>query len=254
MKFTLSFLSGKLSLMISICLPAYNEEVSITSLINDIIKLKNTFKDIKIYVVDDGSTDKTAEILKRYYPGEVIILSHDKNYGLGIALKTAFFAIKDKLQDDDIVITMDADNTHSPEFILLMVQNIRAGNDVVIASRFCSKSKSMGLSLKRNILSICAYLFLKLFFPVKGVKDYTSGYRAYSGKILKSAFEKYKNNFFTVKGFNIQADILIKLSKINARIKEIPFTLRYDLKCGKSKIKIIRTIGEYLSMVVKNRY
>jgi len=159
---------------------AYNEEKNISCLINEI--RKNFKYEFKILVVDDGSTDNTLFELERIKSNDLIVLKHNKNLGLGCALKTGFLYIFEKLNldDKDNIITMDADNTHPVELANLMVEKIKDGKDIVIASRYQKNSRQLGVPLIRKFLSFLARIILKILFYHPSIKDYTSGYRAYA--------------------------------------------------------------------------
>ena len=154
--------------------------------------------------------------------------------------------------DDDIIIRMDCDDTHEPIFIIDLIKKINEGYDVVIASRFQKGGGQQGVSAYRKFISYGANLFMKLFFPIKGVRDYSCGYRAYSAKIIKKAIKNYGNYFIQLKGlgFTCTLEKLIKLKLINARFSEIPFVLRYDKKQGDSKMITSLTTFGYFSLVL----
>lgn len=240
--------------MIYIILPAYNEEKGLGNLLEKIREIKD---DYQVVLVNDGSTDRTEEIAYSFSKSLPLrILTHKKNRGLGEALKSGLNYIIPRLEDKDIVITLDADNTHPPELIPVMAKKIGQGNQLLIASRFCPGGKEIGLSFFRRLLSRGAGWLLSFFFPYPGVKDYTSGYRAYSGNLLKQATNLYGDKFITEKGFTVMAEILIKLGKLKRDshfISEIPLVLCYDLKKSKSKIKIIRTIVRYFRLIFKHK-
>lgn len=231
---------------------AYNEEGNITQIIKNI---KNYFKyDYKIVIVNDGSTDNTINELSKIKSENIFIISHKKNLGLGAALKTGFLHIIEKLnlQSEDVVITMDADNTHPAELSNFMVERIKEGYDIVIASRYQPTSKQYGVPFYRKFISFIAKIILKIFFPFKNLKDYTSGYRAYSGKIIIKTYEKFKKNFIEEKSFVVQLELLKKSFLFLPKIYEAPLFLRYDRKCGKSKLKIVKNILLYLKFLIKN--
>src|SRR3990172_10580031 len=165
--------------MIHIFLPAYNEERTIGKLIQRLIEFRDeTDLQINVIVVDDGSTDTTKRIIEEFKGNMPIkIITHEKNKGLGGALKTGLLYISSILKDKDILITMDADNTHDPRIIRQMLDKIEEGYDVVIASRYEKGGEEIGVPLLRKILSRGASLVLRILFPIKNVKDYTSGYR-----------------------------------------------------------------------------
>ncbi|MFN3550367.1 MAG: glycosyltransferase family 2 protein [Endomicrobiia bacterium] len=230
---------------------AYNEEKNILSLIKNI---KDSFKyEHKIVVVDDGSTDNTVYELKKFHSGDIFIISHKKNLGLGYALKTGFLYIIENLNlhPKDIIITMDADNTHPAELANSMVEKIIDGYDIIIASRYQPQSKQYKVAFYRKLISFIARIVLRTIFPYKNLKDYTSGYRAYSAKIIKQLYQKFKENFIEEKNFVVQIELLTKLFLFSPKIYEIPFCLRYDRKYGKSKLKIVKNILSYVKFLIK---
>jgi len=240
--------------MIHILLPAYNEERSITLLLDRIKQaLKNFTGNYVVLVVDDGSTDttkKVVEFLSNRLP--VRIISHRSNQGLGAAMDTGLKEIMCTSSAEDIIVTMDADNTHDPALIQEMVNKINLGYDVIIASRYQKGGQEVGLSLRRKFFSKVVNVILKIIFPIIGAKDYTSGYRAYKGARLKEAFSFYNGKLVEEKGFLCMAEILIKLRRlISLRVVEVPLVLRYDLKNTPSKMKVMRTILRYLRMIGK---
>ena len=250
--------------MIFILLPAYNEELNISNLLQNIQNywfsdIKN--ENLKIVIVNDGSTDKTSnkieefkknKINKSYDNFEITKLDHIKNKGLGEALKTGFdFAINNS-GENNILITMDSDNSHPIKNIREMIQKIREDANIVISSRYQKGSKITGVPLARIFLANIASIIFRICFPIKNVKDYTCGFRAYDLNLLKSA---YKNNIniFSEKNFSSQADILLKLRSFNKNIKveELAMDLRYDLKSGKSKMNVIKNIFDTIFLIIK---
>lgn len=241
--------------MIFVTLPAYNEEKTLGPLCRT---LKNVFQEYRInyriLVVNDGSHDDTEEValgLKKIMP--LGLINHKKNMGLNEAIKTGLLQALKEAGPDDIIITMDADNTHTPGLILRMIRMIREGNDVVIASRFLSDSRIRGVSAVRSFISLCGSILFKIFFPIKGVRDYTCGYRAYKVSVLRKAFSYYGNDFINQQGFSVTVDILLKLRNLDIIVTEAPLVLRYDFKYGTSKMKVLRTIKESLVLIAKRR-
>ena len=98
-------------------------------------------------VVDDGSTDGTAEVASAAADSaDLKVIRHERNLGLGAALRTGFGYILPQSSPDDIIVTMDADGTHSPKIIPDMLSVLSEGHDVVIASRFVSGGTVTGVS------------------------------------------------------------------------------------------------------------
>jgi dolichol-phosphate mannosyltransferase len=134
---------------------------------------------------------------------------------------------------------MDADNTHDPSLIPRLIQRIDAGFDVVIASRFRAGALVVGVPSARRFLSQVGGWVYRLLLPIRGVRDYTCGYRAYRAAVLQAAFERWGNSFISEAGFAAMADILLKLRLFEDMLMtEVPFTLRYDRKPGTSKMRI----------------
>ena len=152
-------------------IPAYNEEKSILSVVENIKKVKTNDFMLDYIVVNDGSKDKTREVLIK---NKLNFIDLPCNLGIGGAVQTGYkYAF---YHDYDIAIQFDGDNQHDASFIPDLVTNIKKGNDLVIGSRFVgdlsefksSKLRRMGINLLSGIIKICT-----------GVKiyDVTSGYR-----------------------------------------------------------------------------
>ena len=143
---------------------------------------------------------------------------------------------------------MDTDNSHTIELSYSLAKKIIYGKkDIVIASRYIKNSKIKGLQMSRKFLSSAAAILFKIFYPIKNVKDYTSGFRAFRVIKIKKII-KNNSNFFSETGFSASVDILLKLYPYRNSLNfyELPINLRYDLKKGKSKMKIIKTV--YLNL------
>ncbi len=230
-----------------ILLPVFNEKENILPLVEKIINLPIKSN---IIIVDDGSNDGTKEILEKIKE-KVTIISHGYNKGLGEAIKTGLFHIIKLVDENDIIITMDADNTHNPKLILNISEKINNGYDIVIASRFKTGGKEIGVPLIRRFLSHSASFIFKWLLPIKQVSDYTSGYRGYKTKLIKMMIEKYGEKLIESKGFPINLELLLKSIPFYPKISEIPLVLEYNNKKGKSKIKIIKTIFQYFHLLYK---
>lgn len=240
--------------MITVVLPAYNESKSIGLLLSRIDDLMKKRKiPIRVIVVDDGSRDNTAQNA-RTAMSEAVVISHEVNKGLGEAIKTGLLAALEVSNEEDIIVTMDSDDSHAPALIGKMVDKIDEGCDVVIASRYLPESRVVGVAHYRRILSDGASFLFRSLYPIDGVRDYTCGYRAYRAAILKQAFERWGNDFVNQTGFSVMVDILLKLSRLNIVFAEVPIILRYDRKPGDSKMNVRKTVQQTLTLLIKHRF
>lgn len=240
---------------VRVVLPAFNEAEALGQLIPRIDQaLSESFWDYDILVVDDGSSDDTVEVareLQAHYP--VRIVCHQGNQGLGAAITTCLTRGVEGLGDDDVVVAMDADNTHPPQLMTRMVPMIREGHDIVIASRFQAGGRVVGLAWHREMLSLGARFFMRALLPIKGCRDYTCGYRAYRVGLLKAAIEKNDGRLVHEAGFACMADLLLMLASMGAIVGEVPLLLRYDFKRGASKMRILQTVRRTFRMVLRHR-
>ncbi len=243
-------------MQIVLALPAYNEERGLPHVLENFRRaVGGAGYEIRAVVVDDGSTDGTAAVLEEW--SERLPLSvtrHAVNRGLGETIRDALRLAALTSAPDDIVVTMDADNTHSPDLILEMIPLIREGYDVVIASRYRHGAAVLGLSGFRHLMSFGARVLYQLVFPIRGVRDYTSGFRAYRAAVLAEAFKRYGDALVTERSFASMAEILLKVARTGARIREVPMVLRYDLKGGASKMNVPRTVWKTLGLMARLRF
>ncbi|MFH1378862.1 MAG: glycosyltransferase family 2 protein [bacterium] len=239
--------------MIYILLPAYNEEKNLPLLISRIAEICTSHLDYKIVVVNDGSSDATPDILQNFSAKlPLTVLNHPHNRGLGRAIQTGFNHIVKAADPHDLLITLDADNTHDPETMVSLIDKSKENYDVVIASRYVMKGKQIGVPWFRKLLSKGSGLLFNVFFPNKNVRDYTSGYRLYRISALQKAMAHYGNRFIEEPGFVCMVEILTNMMHLSFTISEVPLILRYDLKAGKSKIKIVKTIIQYIFFITKS--
>jgi dolichol-phosphate mannosyltransferase len=241
--------------MIYILLPAYNEEESIDNLLPKIIRYfrDELKKKYTILFCNDGSNDRTLEKAQKYLnEGTLEIINHKINRGLGETARDLFERAAELSNDGDIIIRLDCDDTHEPASFKGLIDKINEGYDVVIASRFVKGGGQTGVNWYRKFISRMANYFMMIFFNIKGIKEYSSGFRAYKASIIKKSIIFYGNNFIQLKGLGFTGTLekLVKLKIIGARFAEAPMMLRYDQKISSSKmIGSITTFG-YFALVV----
>jgi dolichol-phosphate mannosyltransferase len=236
-------------------LPAYNEEASLPALLQRAKAALGSRQDLayRVVVVNDGSSDRTLQIARKHAEQmPLTVVDHGRNRGLGEAIKSGLTKAVELSRPGDVIVTMDADNTHPPDLIPLMMAKIQNGYDLVVASRYVDGAQQVGLQAHRKLLSRGAGLAMKTLFPIPGVRDYSCGFRAYSAAILSRAVAVYGDRFVEEQGFSCFVDILLKLRRLNVLACEVPLVLRYDFKEGASKMRIGRTIRRYIRLMGTN--
>lgn len=218
----------------TIVIPVYNESKNLQILIAKILR---KYPAIRVVMVDDSDKAenlKLRKILSRF-GRNVRVISRFKKMGRGSAVIEGLkFSIKNK--KTKIFFEMDADLAHDPEELPLFLKAIKS-SDMVVGSRYLSKSKIIKWPIARLIQSRIINLFLKLLLGLK-LSDYTNGYRAYS----RRAVEFLVKQKLREKGFISLSETAFKLKKARFKISEVPITFR-DRKFGKSSANINELIS-----------
>lgn len=240
--------------MLWIMLPAHNEKESLPKLLPKIAEeLKKRGDSYCVVVVDDGSYDGTPELLDQYrreMPLDVV--THPINRGLGETERDGFEHIAFQCKPDDLIVRMDCDDTHEPQYICDLVKKLDEGYDVVNTSRFQEGGGQVGVNRYRAVISRAANLFMQVIFRIPGTRDYSCGFRAYRGRVIQDAIRVYGNNFIQLRGlgFTSTLEMIVKLYLLGCRFAEVPFVLRYDQKSSSSKmVSSITTLG-YMVMAL----
>jgi dolichol-phosphate mannosyltransferase len=236
--------------MIWILLPAYNEE---TDLPNLLVKIKEVLGDneYRLVVVNDGSTDSTAKILEASKNDlNLVVLEHPINRGLGETERDGFEYIAWHAKRDDYLVRVEGDDTHEPKYLYSMIDKLKEGYDVVNTSRFQPGGGQLGVNNYRAFISRMANVFMRMVFGVKGVRDYSCGFRAYRVAVIQDALSIFGNNLIQMRGlgFTSTLEIIVKLKMMGCRFAEVPFVLRYDQKKGGSKMIGSVTMLGYFTM------
>jgi dolichol-phosphate mannosyltransferase len=237
-------------------MPAYNEETEIGSRLKNIAGLmaQKGFS-FEIWVVNDGSDDQTVKIVEEVSKEiQVHMIHHERNQGIGIAFLNGLKELVKMVGDDDIIITLDADNTHNLKTVEFMIKKIDEGYEVIIGSCFTTGGMMIGVPFLRYILSYVSNLAYRTLFHIKGIRTYTGFYRAHTGAAIKTAFEKFGDHLIEVSGFAAMAEMLIKFRQIPLFMTEVPMIIRYDLKGRASKMRVLATIQEHLGVIVRNLF
>jgi len=191
------------------CIPAYNEESHIESLVKS---AKNHVD--SVVVCDDGSTDNTANIAKN---AGAVVISHKINKGYGAAIISLFDYAREN--NVDTMITVDGDGQHDPDQIPLLVDILSQHNvDVVIGSRFLNQNTEAPGYRQRGIKIITS---TANYGTDLKVSDSQSGFRAYSKNAINAIHPTEEN-------MSVSTEILFKISNKGLSLAEVPITISYD--------------------------
>ena len=246
--------------MIWVIFPAWNEEKVIRP---TLLALWRAFQErpdaYTAVLVDDGSTDRTVEEARGAVADsggalQLEVLSHPTNQGLGAGLRTGIYWVLDHAADDDVLVTLDADNTHPPAMIPDLVARVRTGADLAIASRYRAGAEVHGVPGHRRALSDVASVLFRSIYPIPGVRDYTCCFRAYRVPVLRKARIVYGDALCTARGFEAVMDLLLRLGPLGVHVDEIGFVLDYGERVGQSKMKVLRTIRSTLTLLLQRRW
>jgi dolichol-phosphate mannosyltransferase len=239
---------------VHIVLPAYNEEGSLAPLLKRIDEVART-QPLDVWVIDDGSSDGTAQMAISGPPElEVHLVTHQVNRGLGRAVQTGLLSVLAVAADEDILVVMDADDTHDPALIPAMVREIADGADIAICSRFTPGGDDSTAPPLRRALSRGAAMTFDHVTRIEGVHDFTSGYRAYRVSLLRRAAGHWGQRLIEEQGFACMVELLLKLRHCNPRVAEVPLVLQYDRKLGASKLRLGRTLRQYFKLFVREHF
>ncbi len=222
-------------LLVSVVIPVFNEEITVGNIVT---RTKRTLErmgtNYEILVVDDGSLDNSADIAQKL---EAHVL-REQHQGKGFSLRAGFKKIKGEL-----VVTLDADGSHKPEEIPLILQYLKENRaDFVIGSRFLDSEANEAKIPKVN--RIGNRLFNNVTGALTGVRisDSQSGFRG----IKSSLIRKMSLNS---RGYEVESEMLIKALKMGARVTEIPIS--FDQRTvGSSKLDPIRDGARILYAII----
>lgn len=233
---------------IFVVIPAYNEETTVGEVVRRVHSSQPAWADRftvhrhSVLVVDDGSSDSTAQVAK---DAGAMVFRHPINRGLGAALSTG---IEGALRlGADIVVTLDADGQHDPEEILQVIQPILDGKaEVVIGSRFVrttgqQDNRITAVPLSRRLANWCGNFFTWLLFGI-WVSDSQSGFRAFSA----DAASRLQLRTSTME---VSSEIIREIVRLKLKMTEVPITVTYtpySLSKGQGFVRGLETLWKLI--------
>ncbi len=198
-----------------VIIPTYNEKENIEKIIRKVRSLEGDFH---VLVIDDGSPDGTASIVKSLmgeFEGSLFILERKGKLGLGTAYLTGFrWALE---RGYDYITEMDADFSHNPDDLIRLIAACREGGDVAIGSRYCKGISVVNWPIGRVLMSYFASKYVRCILGIH-IYDTTAGFVCYRRKVLETIdFDKVK-----MKGYGFQIEMKYTAYKFGFKIVEVP--------------------------------
>ena len=211
-----------------VIIPTYNEKENIEKIIRKVRSLEGDFH---VLVIDDGSPDGTAGIVKSLMPefdGSLFILERSGKLGLGTAYLTGFkWALE---HGYDFIIEMDADFSHNPDDLPRLIEACHNGADVAVGSRYCKGVNVVNWPIGRLLMSYFASVYVRRVLGVK-IYDTTAGFVCYRRKVLETIdFDRVK-----MKGYGFQIEMKYTAYKLGFKIAEVS-VIFIDRTAGVSKM------------------
>jgi dolichol-phosphate mannosyltransferase len=212
-----------------VIIPTYNEKENIERMVRKVFSLPFAFD---LLIVDDGSPDGTAQIVKNLqieFGSKLHLLERKGKLGLGTAYIAGFkYAIEHKF---DYIFEMDCDFSHNPDDLVnLFNACAKDGADLSIGSRYVKGGKVVNWPIDRILMSYFASLYVRLILWIN-IHDTTAGFKCYKRKVLETI------NLDGIKfiGYAFQIEMKYKVKKAGFKIKEVPITFT-DRTAGESKM------------------
>lgn len=236
---------GAPTVPVTFVVPAYNEVANLPRLFADLESRPWLMPGGgRVILVDDGSHDGTADLVDAYTgPLPVECLRLGTNRGPGGAFAAGFREALARCAADDLVVTMEADNTSDLNALPAMFDEVANGADLVLASVH-GGGRMIGVSRHRRFMSVGAGLAMRTALGLDAA-TVSSFFRVYRASVLSAAFAGYGDEFIRERGFACKAEILAKLVRLGAVVVEVPVDLDATRREGTSKMHVVPTMLAY---------
>jgi dolichol-phosphate mannosyltransferase len=236
--------------VIRFVIPAYNEAENVPRLLSDLAPRARALG-ARVIVVDDGSTDGTAQAVREHAQDmHLAIVRHPVNGGLGAAINSGIRAALSEASDGDAIVTLEADTTSDLDDLPAMLEAFDRGADVVLASVYAPGGQLLGVSRPRIAVSKAVSNTFRLLGGLRELHTLSSLYRVYRAGTLRRAADTYGYLLVREPGFAAHVELLLKLYAANAKIAEIPTTNDWSTRKGQSKMKLRPTALAYFRVMI----
>ncbi len=211
-----------------VIIPTYNERQNISAMIDKVMSHDPSFD---LLVIDDGSPDGTADIVRQRtaeFPDRIFMIERSGKLGLGTAYLTGFKWALEK--EYDHVFEMDCDFSHNPDDLVRLYEAAQAGADLVVGSRYTQGVNVVNWPMSRLLMSYFASKYVRIATGMR-VHDATAGFVCYSRDLLKTIdFDSIK-----MKGYGFQIEMKYTAWRLGFTIKEVPIVFT-ERRQGVSKM------------------
>lgn len=211
-----------------VIIPTYNEKENIEAILRKVFSLAGGYH---VLVIDDGSPDGTAAIVKRLqaeFPDRLFLMERGGKQGLGTAYLTGFRWSLDR--GYDYVFEMDADFSHDPDDLDRLYRACLDGADLAVGSRYCDGVSVVNWPIGRIIMSYYASVYVRKVLRMQ-VYDCTAGFKCYARKVL----ETIDLDAVRMKGYGFQIEMKYTAFRLGFRLAEVPIIF-INRKQGQSKM------------------
>jgi dolichol-phosphate mannosyltransferase len=231
-------------------IPAFNEEENVPRLLRDLEQRPMLWQGGHVILVDDGSSDGTVAVAQAYDgPVPLILVRQIRNQGAGRAFDRGFRLALELCSDDDLIVTLESDTTSDLDALEEMFARARGGADVVLASVHAG-GEIVGAGRRREGLSRAASFAVRVTAGIDA-RTVSSFFRVYRAGILREAYDRHGDTFIREGGFACKAEILGKLSRMDATVVEVPVDLDASRRIGESKLKVLPTMAGYTRLMAR---
>jgi dolichol-phosphate mannosyltransferase len=234
---------------VHIVIPAYNEAENVPRLMDDLVPRARAMG-ARVIVVDDGSSDETAELLRSYEDKlDLRVISHRVNSGLGAAVNTGLRAALADAHEDDPIVTLEADTTSDLDDLPAMLSLFERGYDLVLASVYAPGGRIVGVAAHRIAVSRAVSNVFRLAAGLRELHTLSSLYRVYRAGPLRRAASTHGDLLVRESGFAVNIELLLKLHAAGARVGEVPTVNDWSTRMGSSKMRFMPTAIAYVRVL-----
>jgi dolichol-phosphate mannosyltransferase len=214
-----------------VIIPTYNEKENIENIIRTIFSIDSQYH---LLIIDDGSPDGTAKIIKKLqsaFNNQLFIIERPSKLGLGTAYITGFkWALENNY---DFIFEMDADFSHDPKDLPRLLNACKDNNyDLSIGSRYVKGGKVENWPKTRWLMSYFASIYVRVIL-LMNIKDTTAGFKCYKKEVL----EKINLDNVQFMGYAFQIEMKYSAYRLGFKLFEVPITFK-DRQLGESKMNM----------------